>query len=171
MAAQILSLSIDKKKQLAIFLPDENAVQHTECYESFIRACITHGISSTVLCRASLKDKIITYEATEQIINNNKNIGGIYVASNNAVGVCKCLEDMGRTDIAVLGHDLYPELAECITRGSLLATLFQNQSLQVKRAVEKMIEYITNEKKPFGTVFLRPELVMKSNLDCYTDQY
>ena len=171
MAAQFLSLCVDKSKQLAVFLPDNVAVIHRECYQSFVHETMEQGMSSAVLYQTSFHGDRLAYKVTQEAINNNKKIGGIYVASNNAVGVCKCLEDMGRTDIAVIGHDLHPELAACIERGSLLATLFQNQSRQVRDALRNLVKFITGTGKPFGNIYLRPELVMLSNLESYKGMY
>lgn len=171
MAAQLLSLCVDKSKQLAVFLPDDVAVIHMECHESFVRESIEQGMSSPLLYRTYFQGEKNSYNVTREALSDNKHIGGIYVASNNSVGVCKCLEDMGRTDIAVIGHDLYPELAACLKRGSLFATLFQNQSLQVKEALKHIVKYITGSNKPFGNIHFRPEVVMISNLECYEGLY
>ncbi len=171
MAAQYLNMCVDKSKQVAIFLPNENAVIHKECYESFLNESILQGRSSAVLYKTKLTGDAINYEITQEVITNNKNLGGIYVASNNALGVCKYLEDNDRMDVKVVGHDLYPELAECIRHGSLIATLFQNQALQSSVAVKNMVKYLTSGKRPVEIEYLRPELVMLSNLECYEGLY
>ena len=171
MAAQFLSLCMDKSKQLAIFLPQEDAIIHRESYESFEKSSVKLGMNKPLLFNSSLEGVEAESEITRRIIESHSDIGGIYVASNNSVGVCLCLEEMGRTDIKVIGHDLYPALAGCIERGSLDATLFQNQYLQMQTAVDLMFLHITENRKPFGVKSIRPELVMLSNLSCYKDMY
>ena len=89
MAAQFLSLCVDKSKQLAVFLPDNVAVIHRECYESFVQESMTQGMMSAALYKTSFRGDKISYKVTQEALENNKQIGGIYVASNNAVGVCK----------------------------------------------------------------------------------
>ena len=171
MAAQFLSLCMDKSKKVAIFIPQEDAIIHRECSESFEKSSLEFGMNKPLLFNTSLEGVKAESEITRRIIESQSDIGGIYVASNNSVGVCLCLEEMGRTDIKVIGHDLYPALAECIERGSLHATLFQNQYLQAQKAVDLMFLHITENRKPFGVKNIRPELVMLSNLSCYKNMY
>ncbi len=171
LAAQFLSLCIDKSKQVAIFLPEEDATIHRECYKSFVDSSTVFGLKMPKRFTSSFEGVEANKQITRRVIEENENIAGIYVASNNSVGMCKCLEDMGRTDIKVIGHDLHPELAGCMERGSLHATLFQNQYLQARNAVDLMFRHLTESRKPFGERFLRPELVMLSNLSCYKNMY
>jgi len=133
MAAQFLSMCVDNSKLFAVLIPEEDAVIHTKCYESFLRESMSRGMHSTMLFKSSLGKDKDNYKIAEEIIEQNKNIGGIYVASNNAVGVCKYLEDADRKDITVIGHDLYPELAQCIEKGSLKATLFRISTCRQNR--------------------------------------
>lgn len=170
MAAQLLSFYVDPKKELAIFIPDTKAVIHAECIAGFTKYCRENGLGLTDLCCVETgRDN--AYRATKEIIRSKGNLGGIYVATYNSVGVCECIEDMGRRDIKVIGHDLYPESAECLKRESLIATLFQNQYSQAKQATYGLANYITGISNILEEKVFRPEVVLKSNLSLYRDCY
>jgi LacI family transcriptional regulator len=168
-AAQLLNNCVGKGK-VAVFWPEDQTLIHKECGDGFIEECRKREMDF-VSCFEITNHQEIAYKRTEEILEKTPGLKGIYVASYNAVGVCKKLEELGRTDIKVIGQDLYPELVKCIERGSLEATLFQNQYNLAKEAVSAMVTYLTEKKEPIGTRYHRPEVIMRSNLECYIGMY
>ena len=168
-AAQILHNCV-KDGKVAVFWPEGHTLIHQECGGAFIEECKRRGMNF-VDCFDITNDQDIAYEKTLAILRQIPDLKGIYIASYNAVGVCRVLNDTGRTDIKVVGQDIYPDLAECIESGVLEATLFQNQYLLAKEAVSVMFKYVTEKREPIGTRFQRPEIIMRSNLECYIGMY
>lgn len=170
MAAQYMSLSIQKGKPVIIMVPDKETKIHIECVESFSKEVRERGLRMAGDFEIAFEPELAAQQI-RSVIESIPGLSGIYVASCFASTVCKCIEDINRTDIQVVGHDLYPELAECLKRGSLQATLFQNQSKQVHDAISYMVKYLTESSDSFVLNYFRPELVMSSNLDCYKGIY
>jgi len=168
-AAQFLNNCVGNGK-VAVFWPEGQTLIHKECGDGFVEECAKRKMNF-VSCFNITNHQDIAFKRTGEILEKVPDLKGIYVASYNAVGVCRKLEEMGRTDIKVIGQDLYPELAACIERGSLEATLFQNQYSLAKEAIAAMVKYITEKKEPIGTRYQRPELIMRSNLECYIGMY
>ena len=112
----------------------------------------------------------LSYARTKELIGQYPGLKGIFVTSYNFVSVCRCLQDCGRSDITVIGHDLYPEMERCMLEGQLKASIYQNPFLQGRTAVKVLYEYLT-DKKAAGDIIIKPELVMKSNLECYKKDY
>jgi LacI family transcriptional regulator len=156
--------------EVAVFWPEGQTLIHRECAGGFMEECERRGMDF-LSCFDITNDQETAFQRTGEILRDHPGLKGIYVASYNAVGVCRKLEEAGRTDIKVVGQDLYPELAACIERGSLEATLFQNQYSLAKEAISAMVKYITEKKEPIGTRYQRPEVVMRSNLECYIGMY
>ena len=71
----------------------------------------------------------------------------------------------------VIGQDLSPDLVANLLDGSLSATIFQNQYLQGRKAIEMMYNSLTGNSVIRDEYLVTPELVMTSNLDCYKDKY
>lgn len=168
-AAQLLHRCVGDGK-VVVFWPEGKTLIHGECGSGFIGECKLRGMGF-VSCIDITNRQDVAYDVTGDVLKKIPDLRGIYVASYNAVGVCKRLEDMGRTDVRVIGQDLYPALVACLERGSLEATLFQNQYHLAKEAIALLFEYVTGKKEPFGTRFHRPEIVMRTNLECYKGMY
>ena len=169
MAAQLLYNCVGGKK-IAVFWPEGKTRIHQECGIGFTEECKRREMDF-IGCFDMTISQETAGERTGEIIGRIPDLAGIYVASYNAVGVCRKLEEIGRTDIKVVGQDLYPELVACIERGSLEATLFQNQYQLARDAVMSMFHHITEKKDPPGSRFQRPEVIMRSNLECYIGMY
>jgi LacI family transcriptional regulator len=168
-AAQLLGNCVGRGK-VAVFWPEGKTRIHQECGLGFQEECGRRGMDF-IGCFDMTISQETAFERTGEVIDQFPGLAGIYVASYNAVGICRKLEALGRTDIRVVGQDLYPELVDCIERGSLEATMFQNQYHLAKEAVMSMFRYITEKKDPPGSRFHRPEVVMRSNLECYIGMY
>ncbi len=168
-AAQVLHNCV-KNNKVAVFWPEGITHIHQECGTGFMEECKLRQMNCVGCFDVTISQEN-AYRRTGEVVAQIPDLGGIYVASYNAVGVCRKLEEMGRTDIKVVGHDLYPELVACIERGSLEATLFQNQYQLAREAVTSLFIHITEKKEPPGWRFHRPEIVMRSNLECYAGMY
>lgn len=168
-AAQLLSNCVGGKK-VAVFWPEGKTRIHQECGQGFMEECARRQMDFVGCFDTTISQEVI-FDTTGEIVARIPDLAGIYVASYNAVGVCRKLEEIGRTDIKVVGQDLYPELVSCIKRGSLEATLFQNQYLLAREAVMAMFTHLTEKKDPPGSRFHRPEIIMRSNLECYIGMY
>lgn len=167
-------MSVCGAKTAAIIAGSPNTALHTENIGGFECEAAECGI--TVDTIAYCNDKIDTaYEKTIEILKNYPNIGGIFTTSYVAPGICDALKFLKKEkDVCVVGLDLYKETKAALEDESLNAVIFQNQVMQAKTAVAAALEMTAN-KKSVGTYTVRPELVLKSNLECYgellTDDY
>ncbi len=170
MAAQFLSLSLPKNAPV-VLLSGITDVSHTEvCTTSFMKCAYRYGLSVQGV-HSTNDDEFIAYYIVEKLIKNSPHLRGIYVNHFNSVSVCKCLEDHQRTDIVVIGHDLYPALATKLENDTLNATLFSNPCEIGRRSVRFMFSYLLSTPTPTQPFIekIQPILIMKSNLECYRD--
>lgn len=170
MAAQFLSMILPPRASV-VLLSGVGDVSHTESsIHSFMQTAYqynlsVHGIHSTN------DDEHIAYYLVEKLLKNTPELAGIYVNHFNSVSVCECLEDFGRTDIVVIGHDLYPELVKKIEKGSLRATLFSNPCEIGRKSIRYLFRYLLSNRalpKPYIEK-IPPVLVMRSNLSSYRE--
>jgi len=173
MAGQLMGMILKRGTPVACFLPDMAANIHAQCAQAFSEESRSKGLNYRGIFYTGYDHNAgKTYQVTEQLLDSCPDIGGIYVASSNACGVCQCVEDRGLSGkIVIIGHDLYPELAQCLKRGSLTATLFQNQYANAYKGVMTLFEYLSGSQKSFHSIYYRPELVMQANLDIYQGMY
>ncbi|MBR4079479.1 MAG: LacI family DNA-binding transcriptional regulator [Christensenellaceae bacterium] len=170
-AAQFLSKILPKGSKTVVCVPDDITSNHVESVEVFKEECLRGGLDfqkQYIMQFRSDKE----WETAEQILKDFPDIRGIYVGSNNAYLLCKFFESKGMIeDVQIIGHDLYPGLAECIEKGSLVATLFQNQCENAYRGIIGLSDYISGYEVGFDSLRHRPEFVMRANLHAYEGLY
>ena len=170
LAAQVFSMSLPKGSEVAVVTTSHSYAFHRQVIQGFTQHV---GSPEDFVVKAVVENydnSDLSYARTKELIEQYPNLKGIFVTSYNFMAVCRCLADCGRDDIAVIGHDLYPEMERCMLDGQLKASIYQNPFLQGRIAVKVLYEFLT-EKKPAGDIIIKPELVMKSNLECYKKDY
>ncbi len=109
------------------------------------------------------------YRYTAEAVERCEDLDGIFVSSYLAPSVCNCLKDKGLGGkVKVVGVDLYDEIEACLKDGSLLATVYQNQYLQARDAVDTVMNCISTGVEELPPSRIKPELVMVSNLGNYS---
>lgn len=171
LAGQFMNMVLPKGSKVAVFTSNKEMQIHREYVEGFIEFMDKDKLQFIDVFET--KDtEYIAYNLTEEVLRKYPDIKGIYVSSYVSVPVCKCIEKHNKkNDIAVIGQDLYPELVENLVNGSLNATIFQDQFLQGRKAVEMMFKLLTDNKEVASEYLITPQLVMTSNLSCYKDRY
>lgn len=166
LAAQFLSLRLPPKSRVAILTPDLENHQHRECIRAFCESEYASAFRMLPVTEIRYREEKV-YKALADLFAKEKEIDGIYLTSYIAPMVCRYLREhpYGRP-IQMIGHDIYPALAECIERGELAATIFQNQKKHGELAVEGILRQI-NSPEPPSQIQVSPQLVLKSNLECY----
>jgi len=114
-------------------------------------------------------DEEKTYICTERLIREfGDELDVIYVTSHDSVAVCRCLEDLGKQDrIKVIGHDIFDEMIEYMERRMLIASVFLNAEESGRRALSLLVEKILGNGFSEKEIKIKPELVLKGNLECY----
>ena len=169
LAAQALNWALPERSRVAVITTNKDYHSHAVTIEGFL-SFIDDSRVSDVRIFENQDSKEITYLLTEQIIRETPDVGAIYVTSYNAVQVCNCIEANGMTGkIAVVGQDLYPELAEKLQTGQMMVSVFPNQYMIGHRAVRHLFNRITNYSNVISHSLVTPELISAANLECYAE--
>ena len=168
MAAQYLSLLLPPESKVAVLTPGLEAEMHRDCIRGFQNSSFSCAFTLTGVTQTGYAFEEMQ-AAVDRLLEEQPDLRGIYLTTYNAAVLCAHLKKRGMGGkIAVVGQDLYPELAECLRDGSLAATLFQNQQFQGRRAVEMLLDSLTNPQVPIRSEYVAPQLVMLSNLECFS---
>ncbi len=170
MAAQLLGLALPRGSEVAVITASRRYRMHQRIIQGFSEENARKGSLVIRAVAENYDNAELSFDRAKELILSYPELKGIYVTSYNFIPVCRCLCEHGRADIAVIGHDLYPEMEWCLKEGPLLAALYQNPFLHGQTAVRVLYEAIT-EKKQRGEVRIKPEILMRSNLDCYKGTY
>ncbi len=127
--------------------------------------CAAYGIEIAAILENN-DIKADTYACTDRIMTEHPDITAIYITSYDSVQVCRCLKNKDITGVAVIAHDVHEDMLELMRSGAQTAAVFQNPRRIGAVAVEKIFGAImgTGQDK---RVLIRPELVLRSNLDAY----
>ena len=93
-------------------------------------------------------------------------LDGVFVTSYVSPAICQSLRDLGRSDVSVVGVDLFEESRKCLENGQLDMVIFQNQQLQGYTAIEMMAEYF-HTKAALSDRRIKPEIVIRANASLY----
>ena len=163
MAAQMLSL-LSRTKKTAIISGFSDAWIHKKNINGFYAFADECGLENLAVYES--EDKMENaYLQTKRIIDTFPQVDGIFVTSYVAPAVCRQIKDAG-ANIQVIGVDLFADSMTLIKQGNLAATIFQDQKSQAKRAVETIISCFRGISVP-KHIRIKPELILKSNLNCY----
>ena len=167
MAAEFMNIN-RAGKNFSIVTGQSNLKLHKQNVEGFMKTAKQYGLNVLKIYE-SFDSMERAYDVTKQIIDAKQKSNGIFVTSYVAPAVCKCLKDNGLDKkTVVVGLDLYDETIEALNDGSLNAVIFQNQKLQAKTAVDLTVDYLSNLKGNLEkNIMIKPEIVLKSNLECY----
>ena len=111
------------------------------------------------------KDKVIA--VTRQMLAENPNLSGIYMASASSVLACECIEAEHRQDLSIITTDLLTKTPELLRNRTANATIFQNPFKQGKQVVRLLYNYIT-AKTDSGEHLILPRILLSSNVDAYS---
>jgi LacI family transcriptional regulator len=169
MAAEFLSLVIParaKSRKIALFAGDKKMLVHRECIEGFSADAEKYGLEVLSIYETH-EDHAVAYRQTGNLMRRHPDLGGIYVTSYNALGVCNWFDSHPQArKVPVIGHDLYPKLNEKLRSHSLTATLFQNQAEFGRESILFAFEFLAGIRKreECNKKFI-PQLVLGCTVD------
>jgi LacI family transcriptional regulator len=144
MAAEFLYNSVKRSNKVAIFAGHAESDLHRSSIAGFKEYIMKFGLTVCGIVETE-EDRAAAYRATCELLRKEPDVGGIWVTSFNAVGVCDCIEahELAR-EIVVVGCDLYPALNEKLKNGSLTVTIFQDQDKLGFEAVNLLYQRISS---------------------------
>lgn len=166
--SQLLRIALGENGVVGVITTSKQYDAHREIVETFSRQCTAEGLRMIAVME-NHDDKAKTYDCTYKLLKDFPEIRAIYITSFDSIPVCRCVEYMNLKDkIWVVGHDIYPEMVKYLQEGPLLASIFQNPILIGTTGMELLIDNILGEQQKCGDVFIQPQLVLRSNLECFT---
>ncbi len=108
--------------------------------------------------------------ATEmrRLLSGNARLRGLFVTSP-LLSTVTAAQTEAKRKLTVVAADFGQTAIEALRSGNVSALLYLAPERQVAEAMVAMRDYLCGGVRR-GTVLLRPELVLKSNLECYLDK-
>ena len=95
---------------------------------------------------------------------------GIYVGTFASSGVIRSVNKHGKAGrICLVTSDINDEIRECLDKGIVSASIFQDQYRQGRYALRYLYDYIESHQKIDDVTYIYPQIIMRSNMALYKD--
>lgn len=171
LVAQFIAIKYGAGAKVGVITTNFKHANHKLIIDVFRGECEKNGLVLLDILENN-DNSVRTYECTHKLITEHPDIDVIYKTSFDSVFVCRCIENMGlKGKVHVIGHDIYQEMIPYIMNDMIDATIFQNPQEQGRAVVRILTEWILGEKSIPKRIHLRPELVLKSNIESYLEEH
>lgn len=119
---------------------------------------VAHGLSDEHTIRQKLGE----------VMKEQKELAGIFDLTYRLDVVADVLKEEQRTDIRLIGFDLFPEIEEAVQESVIDAVVYQDLNKQAYEAMKLLFEEMCYGKRIFEKKhYFKLEVVMGGNLSCY----
>lgn len=164
MAAELLELSC-AKKDVALLVASAASPVNMEYINGFMEYA-KNDVFANIKIYEHYDDKDKIAETMQQLLSDNSNLGGIYMATASSATACEYIRDKDKKNLSIITTDLLKETPNLLTHKIASATLFQNPYRQGRNVVKLLYNYIT-KKSDAGIHLITPHILLSSNLDNY----
>lgn len=166
LAGEYMGSIVSPEARAAVLIASKEMPDHIEKVNGFCEEfCKTSSRKVSVAETHDVYED--AYTITKQLLEKEKDLAGIYVATVNSEAVCRCISDFDRRDIKLLITDIHPELCAFVDSGIMSASIFQNTVLQGRLATRLLYNQIISNKKKTESRLVTPEIVLRSNYKRY----
>jgi len=176
MAAQFLSLVIghgaECRRRVLLFSGAANTFIHGRLISVFKEEAALNGLELLEVfdtrdvpetAKESAESALAKYCSQGELA-----FDGIYISSANSIPIIDTLCGHGLGDkVKIVASDIFSELNRYILDGTVEATIYQNPFEQARLAFDTMYYYLTGQILKNTLYKVKPQIVMKSNLQLY----
>ena len=164
MAAELLELSC-AKKDVALLVTSTTSPVNIDYINGFMEYA-KNDVFSGIKIYGHFDNKYKIIETTQQLLADNPNLSGIYMATAGSGIACNYIRNANRKKLTIITTDLLKETPELLNKKIATATIFQNPYRQGRNVVKYLYHYIT-KKDESGVHLIAPHILLSSNLENY----
>lgn len=174
-AADYLSRILHKGSQIAVFTGTKDFNVHQEKVEAFCKRIGELGHYPIVEIYETRDDSNTATLQCRELFMRYPEIKGIFISTATSTPICKYIEDNQLNgQVSVIGTDVFDDLQKYMKKNVMSATIYQNQVLQGRIAVNKAYEYLVKKNSYLAEewtmcryILVNPHLFMNSNLEAH----
>lgn len=173
LAAKIMSMSLrDKSRVLVMNLANKNATtKHIRAREKgFLQYLQSNKNSKKINYRTvniDLSDDKKLTGTLNIVLNEEKQLDGIFVTNSRVHLVAKYLQRHQKKDILLVGYDLVTENIKHLNNGTIDFLICQKPEEQGYQSVYTLFNYLISRKSINRINYSPIDIIMKENLDYY----
>ena len=167
MAAELLEMTCPGG-DVALLVASEKSPVNREYIDGFTDYAKGSAFSDIKIYE-HLDNPMRVMAVTEQLLGDNPNLKGIYMATASSVIACDCLRRQGRHDLAIITTDLLRETPDLLKERLSTAVIFQNPYRQGKNVLRYLYDYITRASGEHVHL-IAPHILLASNVDAHLSE-
>jgi LacI family transcriptional regulator len=166
LAAELMAKLLPAGSETAIVTGMMTAEEHRQKTEGFRSAfpkdCPDGKTIAVLEAHESEKE---SYEKTCELLEEHKNLRGIYVNTVNSLPVCKALQKHKLAHkVNLITTDLFRQMVPYFERRTIAASIYQDPYLQGQLAVRMLADHLLNGAPIPKVHYLNPAIVLRTNL-------
>lgn len=161
--AKLISLYCPKAPQIALVAPNIEIEGTHNRIKGFINKVQKELHELNVLQIAPVITKTVSDsytqigKETKKLLDMYEKLDALYVTNGYVQPVCDAIQESGRNEVQVFGHEVFENMKSYLDDGRLTATIYQNPKQQWYDAVMAMASHLADGQRP-------PELI---SADCH----
>ena len=164
MAGEFLDLVTPPGGDAVVLIGNKDLLDHTERVEGFAKSFVNKGHKVKGVYETQ-DDPELAHFLASKVFREQPDLRSIYIATGNSIAVCHCMEEMNlQGRISIVATDIFPEIRTYMEKGIIQAVIFQDQIRQGESAVRVMFDYLSGGIVPSKSIFIQPQLILRSNL-------
>ena len=166
LAAELMAKLLPAGSEVAIVTGMMTAEEHRQKTEGFRSAFPKDcpGGKTIAVLEAHESEKE-SYEKTCELLEEHKNLRGIYVNTVNSLPVCKALQKHKLAHkVKLITTDLFRQMVPYFERRTIAASIYQDPYLQGQLAVRMLADHLLNGASIPNVHYLNPAIVLRTNL-------
>ena len=167
MAAEVLEMTCPGG-DVALLVASEKSPVNGQYIDGFTDYA-KDSVFSSVKIYEHLDDPVRVMAVTEQMLGENPNLKGIYMATASSVIACDCIRQQNRRDLAIITTDLLRETPAMLKEHLSTAAIFQNPYRQGKNVLRYLYDYITRASGEHVHL-IAPHILLASNVDAHLSE-
>ena len=102
--------------------------------------------------------------AAGRLLKAHSEIGGIYVATENIQSILASVQAQGLAgQLKIVATGISEAVGQGLEAGLIHASLYQNERLQGRRAVDALFTYLETGRRPTPEILVPPAVVLRAN--------
>lgn len=162
-AAGMMGLITGGRAKIGVATGFGHLIGHNQRLEGFRSVCEKRYPEMEIVGVIETKDdKEYSYVQTLALLKEHEEITAFYAASSGVAGVCRAMEELGRSDIVVIACDYTESMKRLIDEGMVKATICQQPFTQGYKSLDIAVNYLVNGIHPYKEVY-----TMKNEIKIY----
>ncbi len=167
MAAEMLEMSC-AGRDVALLVAAKNSPVNMEYINGFVDYA-KQTVFSSVSIYEHFDDPDRVNEVTEQLLRDNPELKGIYMATASSVIACECIRRHGKQDLSIITTDLLRQTPHILKEHLATAAIFQNPYRQGKNVLRYLYDYLTRSSGEHIHL-IAPHILLASNVDAHLSE-